>query len=84
MLQTVEAMIDPTGEVRLLGNVAITTPQRAIVIVLDTTDYGQQSTEPGLSSALLQFRADHPLPPQCHRSADALDAQIQAERDAWD
>lgn len=84
MLQTVEAIIDPTGAVRLLGNVAVTTPQRAIVIVLDTADYGEPVTKPGLSATLLQFRADHPLPPECKRSEEAIDAHIQAERDAWD
>ena len=34
--------------------------------------------------AHLQFRVDHPLPPECQRSAEAMDAHIQAERDAWD
>jgi len=35
MIQTVEAVVDAGGQVRLLGEVHITAPRRALVTVLD-------------------------------------------------
>ena len=35
MIQTVEAIIDPAGRVRLLGEVHVTSPRRALVMVLE-------------------------------------------------
>jgi hypothetical protein len=82
MLQTVEAIIEPSGVVRLLEKVRITTPKRAIVTVLDTLDQPDHALEPGHLDVLLKFLAEHPLPQECQRTAEAIDAQIQAERDA--
>ena len=35
MIQTVEAVVDATGNVRLLGPVDVTSPRRALVTVLE-------------------------------------------------
>jgi hypothetical protein len=35
MIQTVEAVVDARGQVRLLGNVRVAGPRRALVTVLD-------------------------------------------------
>jgi hypothetical protein len=35
MIQTVEAVVDPTGQVRLLGEVKVASPCRALVTVLE-------------------------------------------------
>ena len=35
MIQTVEAIIDPTGRVRLLGELHVTSPRRALVTLLE-------------------------------------------------
>ena len=35
MIQTVEAVVDATGHVRLLGEVRVNAPRRALVTVLD-------------------------------------------------
>jgi hypothetical protein len=35
MIQTVEAVVDEKGQVRLLGDVRVTGPRRALVTVLD-------------------------------------------------
>jgi hypothetical protein len=35
MIQTVEAIVDATGHVRLLGQVRVDAPRRALVTVLD-------------------------------------------------
>jgi hypothetical protein len=35
MIQTVEAIVDPTGQVRLLGEINVDSPRRALVTVLE-------------------------------------------------
>ena len=35
MIQTVEAIVDADGRVRLLGDMSIARPQRALVTILD-------------------------------------------------
>jgi hypothetical protein len=35
MIQTVEAVVDPTGSVRLLGELRVASPRRALVTVLE-------------------------------------------------
>jgi hypothetical protein len=35
MIQTVEAVVDPSGRVQLLGEVHVTSPRRALVTVLE-------------------------------------------------
>jgi hypothetical protein len=35
MIQTVEAVVDSTGKVRLLGEVHVTEPRRALLTILD-------------------------------------------------
>ncbi|MFZ4703831.1 MAG: hypothetical protein ACOYMG_27620, partial [Candidatus Methylumidiphilus sp.] len=64
MLQTVEAIIEPSGEVRLLEAVHIQTPKRALLTILETA-----STERGSAAAILQRLRDNPLPSAHWRSA---------------
>lgn len=35
MIQTVEAVIDPTGQIQLLGEIRVASPRRALVTVLE-------------------------------------------------
>jgi len=35
MIQTVEAMVDASGQVRLLGDIRVDRPRRALVTILD-------------------------------------------------
>ena len=35
MIQTIEAVVDASGQVRLLGEIQISTPRRALVTVLE-------------------------------------------------
>ncbi len=49
MIQTVEAVIDATGHVRLLGEVHIDAPRRALVTVLD-----ELAAVPGESALLAE------------------------------
>jgi len=80
MLQTVEAILEPSGEVRLLEPVHVSAPARALLTLLETP----APTERGNAAALLQRLRDNPLPPQFHRSGEEIDAQIRQERDAWE
>ena len=47
MIRTVEAVIDPSGNVRLLADVHLSGPRRALVTILDD---GPQSEETALMS----------------------------------
>ena len=38
----------------------------------------------GRASAILDWLARHPLPPDAQRSAEEIDAAIEAERASWD
>ena len=80
MLQTVEAILEPSGEVRLLEPVHVSRPSRVLLTLLETP------TEPerGNAAALLQRLRDNPLPQECRRSAKEIDAQIEQERNAWE
>ncbi len=40
MIQTVEAVVDSDGRVRLLGEVHVTSPRQALVTVLEEPDAG--------------------------------------------
>lgn len=82
MLQTVEAIVEPSGVVRLLEEVNIVSPRRAIVTFLDSAPSEQYDA--GNASAILKFLAEHRLAPSSRLSADEIDAQIEAERNAWD
>ncbi len=48
MIQTIEAVIEPNGVVRLLGDISVSTPRRALVTVLD--EAAVDSTEAALLS----------------------------------
>lgn len=49
MIQTVEAIVDSSGQVRLLSDVLVTKPRRALVIVLD-----EPPTAPGEAALLAE------------------------------
>ena len=49
MIQTVEAVVDATGRVRLLGEVRVDAPRRALVTVLD-----EPAALPGESALLAE------------------------------
>ena len=49
MIQTVEAVVDATGRVRLLGEVRVDGPRRALVTVLD-----EPATIPGEAALLAE------------------------------
>lgn len=49
MIQTVEAVVDESGRVRLLGSVRVDAPRRALVTILD-----EPATVPGEAALLAE------------------------------
>jgi len=84
MLQTIEAIIEPSGAIRLLEEFHVNAPMRAIVTVLDFSIPGKTAMERGSAAAILQLAKDSPLPLQGRRSAAEIDASIEAERLSWE
>ena len=82
MLQTVEAIVEPSGLVRLLEDVNIVSPRRAIVTLLDTIP--TEHYETGNSDTILKFLSEHRLAPSARLSAEEIDEQVETERNAWD
>ncbi|MEQ1637800.1 MAG: hypothetical protein ABL903_14035 [Methylococcales bacterium] len=80
MLQTVEAILEPSGEVRLLEPVHVSKPSRVLLTILGTAT----TPERGQAAALLLRLRNNPLPPECRRSAEEIDMQIEQERSAWE
>lgn len=84
MLQTIEAIIEPSGAIRLLEEFHVQTPMRAIVTVLDFSVPKKPPLERGSAATILQLAKDYPLPPHGRRSAAEIDAGIEAERLSWE
>lgn len=84
MLQTIEAIIEPSGAIRLLEEVHVSSPKRALVTVLETPANEDVSSERGNAVAILKFLEENRLPESARLTAEEIDAQIEAERNAWD
>ncbi len=80
MPQTIEAILEPSGMVRLLESVHVSMPVRALLTILETP----ADTGHGNAALLLQRLRDNPLPPECRRSEAEIDRQIEQERDSWE
>ncbi|MCX7112487.1 MAG: hypothetical protein NTX45_20635 [Proteobacteria bacterium] len=83
MLQAVEAILEPSGEVRLLENIRVTAPTRVVVTVIETAST-IEPTGQGDTKSLLEFLSENRLPEQSRLSAEEIDAQVEAERNAWE
>lgn len=80
MLHTVEAILEPSGEVRLLEPVYVAAPSRALLTILETP----AAPERGSAAVLLQRLGEYPLPLDCRHPAEEIEAQIEQERNAWE
>jgi len=80
MLQTIEAILDSSGQVHLLEPIQVTAPSRVLLTLLETTI----APERGSSAVLLKRLKENPLPLACRRTAEEIDAQIEQERNAWE
>ena len=79
-MQTVEAIIETSGEVRLLEELRVTKPTRALVTVLENGD----SSIKGNAGQMLEFLQNNRLPVEARPNAEEMEAQIEENRNSWD
>ena len=82
MLQTVEAEIDVSGQIRLLEPLRISKKSRAIITVLD--ELNGDTKERGNSKHVLEFLRNNRLPETSRPSVEEIEAQITEARESWD
>jgi len=82
MLQTIEAILEPSGKVHLLESIHVAVPTRVIVTLLETPVATVDEDSGGDMETLLRFLRENRLPDHSRLSAGEIDAQIQAERKA--
>jgi hypothetical protein len=82
MLQTVEAEIDVSGQIRLLEPLRVSKKSRAIVTVLEETN--GDADERGNSKQILEFLQNNRLPESSRPSEEEIEAQIMEARESWD
>ena len=83
MYQTVEAIVEPAGTVRLLEALKVDHPCRAFVTLLENPCAGFVSSADAVNS-VLKYLAQTRLSPADRLTALEIDAQIESERQAWD
>ena len=82
MLQTVEAEIDASGNVRLLEPVRVTRKARAIVTVLEETN-GARENE-GNAKQILELLKSPEFANRKSYSAEEIESQIEEARNSWE
>lgn len=82
MMQTLEATLDESGHIHFSESVRIRGMRRVLVTLLDASN--ESDTESGNGAAMRAFLALHRLPASARMRAEEIDAQIVAERNAWD
>ena len=84
MLQTIEALLEPDGRIHLLEKLNITRPTKVLLTVLETIIVDTDKPVHGSGAAILEFLRKNPLKPQHRRSVEAIQHDIEQERNAWD
>jgi len=84
MMQTLEATLDESGHVHFTEPVQIKHVRRVLVTLLDASNEAIIAPELSNGAAMQTFLASHRLPENAKLSAHEIDAQILAERNAWD
>jgi antitoxin (DNA-binding transcriptional repressor) of toxin-antitoxin stability system len=64
--------------------VVIAEGERPVARLVPVSPPGAAEVAMGLARTILDWVADHPLPPESRRSPEEIDAAIAAERAAWD
>lgn len=59
-------------------------PGEAEIIVLSKVQPPQEAEHKGDGRVILEFLRNNPLPSECRRKSEEMEAHIQAERNAWD
>ena len=82
MLQTVEAEIDASGNVRLLEPLHVSKKSRAIVTVLKETNGNSEGK--GNGKRLLELLKSPEFANRKSYSAEEIEAQIDEARNSWE
>ncbi|MDQ3089428.1 MAG: hypothetical protein M3Q78_12715, partial [Acidobacteriota bacterium] len=80
MLQTIEAIIETSGEVRLLEELRVTKPTRALVTVLENGDRANT----GNVSSVLELMQNPEFKNRRSYPAEQIEAQIEDARNSWE
>ncbi|MDP2794355.1 MAG: hypothetical protein Q8O25_09805 [Sulfurisoma sp.] len=83
MYRTVDAIIEPAGTVRLLEALQVDHPCRAFVTLLENP-CAHVAPSADTASDVLKFLAQTRLTEAARLTAREIEAQIDAERQAWD
>jgi len=88
MLNTIEATMNERGKIRLREPFRLPTPRRVLVTILDEPPVEAQTSEVPAQTAktdqLLAFLDKLEQLPRSSRTTEEMNADIQAERDAWE
>lgn len=79
-MQTIEAIIETSGEVRLLEELRVTKPTRALVTVLENGDGANK----GNVSTVLELLQSPEFKNRRSYSAEQIEAQIEEARNSWE
>ena len=83
MLQTVEGIIEVSGQIRWLEPLRVAKPSRVLVTLLPDAN-GTQVEPQGNIAALQAFLQSPEFVNRPAGSAEAIEAQIQEMRSSWD
>lgn len=79
MSHAIPAILEPNGQIRLLEPIRVAVPTRVMVTLPESP-----KSSPGDTQTLLRLLREHRLPREAKLTAEEIDAQIEAERSAWD
>jgi len=82
MYQTYEAIVEPTGKVHMLESLQLDHSCRAFVTLLEPSHIANERAE-GNVTDILKFLTETRLSSNAKLTAQEIDAQILAEREAW-
>ncbi len=80
MLQTVEAIIETSGEIRLLEELRVTKPTRALVTLLENGD----GANTGNISSVLELMQSPEFKNRRSYATEQIEAQIEDARNSWE
>lgn len=83
MYQTYKAIVEPTGAVHMLEVLKLDRPCRAFVTLLEEVVPAEEVRAADNVSNILKFVAQSRLTAAGKMTAQEIEAQIAAERDAW-
>ena len=83
MYQSVEAIAEPSGVVRLLETVPLTRPTRAVVTFLVASPHASTVPTP-VSPSIVAWLDNNALPPAAIRNHQDIEDSISELRHAWD